>query len=308
MSTTTKPLWVRASLLAWTIAGWLMASSAGGQELEPRAYSPAPVGTTFVVAGVGHFNGPVLLDPSLEVDSLTGDIWLITAGMGRVFGLAGRQARVFALIPIAFGSVAAVIQQQSFSQTVRGLVDPRFKITIGLIGAPATKSVTAPAQRSLIVGTSFTVSAPLGQYDRTQPVTLGSHHWGFKPELGISDVVGRWTLEAQTGVWFFTTNDQYYPGIAHRSEDPIASIQTNVSYALTRRSWVAVGATVFSGGQTRVDGVADPNQQRNSRMGATLAIPIAPKQSVQFVYGTGITTRRGWDFSSFNVTWQFVTF
>jgi hypothetical protein len=29
---------------------------------------------------------------------------------------------------------------------------------------------------------------------------------------------------------------------------------------------------------------------------------------VQFVYGAGVTTRRGWDFSSFNVTWQLVTF
>jgi hypothetical protein len=244
----------------------------------------------------------------LEVDSLTGDVWLITAGMGRVFGLAGRQARVFALIPIAFGSVSAAIQQQSFSQTVRGLVDPRFKITIGLIGAPATKSVTAPAQRSLIVGTGLTVSAPLGQYNRMQPVTLGRHHWGFKPEMGISDVIGRWTLEGQTGVWFFTTNDQYYPGSAHRSQDPIVSIQTNVTYALTRRSWVAIGGTAFSGGQTRVDGVPDLDLQRNGRLGATLAVPIAAKQSLQFVYGTAITTRRGWDFSSFNVTWQFVIF
>jgi hypothetical protein len=235
-------------------------------------------------------------------------VWLITAGIGRVFSLAGHQARVFALIPIAFGSVSADVQQHSFSQTVRGLVDPRFKITIGLIGAPATKSVTAPTQRALIVGTSFTLSAPLGQYDRTQPVTLGRHHWGFKPEIGISDVVGRWTLEAQTGVWLFTTNDQYYPGYAHRSQDPIVSTQANVSYALTRRSWLAIGGTMFSGGQTRVDGVPDPNLERNSRIGATFSVQIAAKQALQFVYGTGVTTRRGWDDSSFNVTWQFLTF
>jgi hypothetical protein len=305
---TNKPLCMPARLLVCTIAGWLVASSAGGQELEPRAYAPAPVGATFFVAGLGHFIGPVLVDPSLDIDSVTGDVWLITAGIGRVFSLAGRQARAFALIPVAFGSVSAHVQQQSFTQTVRGLVDPRFKITIGLIGAPATKSVTAPTQRALLVGTSFTVSAPLGQYDRTQPVTLGRRHWGFKPEIGISDVVGRWTLEAQTGVWLFTTNDQYYPGNAHRSQDPIVSTQANVSYALTRRSWVAVGGTMFSGGQTRVDGVPDPNLERNSRIGATLSVPIAAKQALQFVYGAGVTTRRGWDDSSFNVTWQFVTF
>jgi hypothetical protein len=41
---------------------------------------------------------------------------------------------------------------------------------------------------------------------------------------------------------------------------------------------------------------------------ATLSLPIAAKQSVQFVSSTGVTTRRGWDFNSFNVTWQFVSF
>jgi hypothetical protein len=30
----------------------------------------------------------------------------MTAGVGRVFGIAGRQARVFALMPVAFGTVS----------------------------------------------------------------------------------------------------------------------------------------------------------------------------------------------------------
>jgi len=308
MLTTSRQWCVPGRLLAYAVAAWLTASTAAGQEMEPRAYSPAPVGTTFLVGGFAHFQGPVLLDPSLDIDGVTGDVWLMTAGVGRVFNIAGRQARVFALIPVAFGTVSADVQQQAFSQTVRGPVDPRFKMTIGLIGAPATKSVTAAAQPRLVVGTSFTVSVPLGQYDRTQPVTLGRHRWGFKPEIGISDVIGRWTVEGQGGVWLFTTNDQHYPGDAHESEDPIVAVQAHVSYALTRRSWLAVSGTAFSGGQTHVDGIAQPNLQRNSRIGATLSLPIAAKQSVQFVYGAGVTTRRGWDFSSFNVTWQFVTF
>jgi hypothetical protein len=294
------------TLLACTLVGSLAVPNAAGQEIESRAYSPAPLGTQFVVAGFGHAQGPILLDPSLDIDDFNGDVWLLTAGVGRVFGVAGHQARVFALFPIAVGSVSGDVQRQTFSQTVSGLVDPRFKVTLGLLGAPATKTVAA--QRPLVVGTSLTVSAPLGQYDRTQLVSLSRHRWAFKPEVGISHVVGHWTFEAQTGVWVFMTNDQYYPGHARQSQDPIVAIQTNVSYALTRRSWLAVGGTLFSGGQTRVDGVENPNLQRNSRIGAALSLPIAAKQSVQVIYGTGVTTRRGWDFSSLIVTWQFVTF
>jgi hypothetical protein len=289
-----------------TIVGFLAVLNATGQEIEPRAYSPAPLGTTFVVAGFGRAQGPILVDPSLDIHDFNDDVWLLTAGGGRVFGVAGHQARVFALFPMAVGSVSGDVQPQVFSQTLKGLVDPRFKVTLGLLGAPATKTVVT--QRSLVVGTTLTVSTPLGQYDPTHLVNVSRHRWAFKPEVGVSHVVGRWTLGAQSGVWLYTTNDQYYPGHARQSQDPIVTIQTNVTYALTRRSWWALGGTLFSGGQTRIDGVESPNLQRNSRIGATLSLPIAANQSVQLIYGTGITTRRGWDFSSLVVTWQFVTF
>jgi len=45
------------------------------QELEPRAYSPAPIGTKFLIAGFGGSKGSILLDPSLDVsDVLSGQI------------------------------------------------------------------------------------------------------------------------------------------------------------------------------------------------------------------------------------------
>jgi hypothetical protein len=113
-----------------------------------------------VVAGFGRAQGPILLDPSLDIHDFNGDVWLLTAGVGRVFGVAGHQARVLALFPIAVGSVSGDFQPQTFSQTLRGLVDPRFKVTLGLLGAPATKTVGS--HRSLVVGTSLTVSARLG--------------------------------------------------------------------------------------------------------------------------------------------------
>ena len=43
--------------------------------------------------------------------------------------------------------------------------------------------------------------------------------------------LGKWTVEAYAGVWFFTTNTSYYPaGTSERSQDPLASYQGHVSY------------------------------------------------------------------------------
>jgi hypothetical protein len=70
--------------------------------------------------------------------------------------------------------------------------------------------------------------------------------------------------------------------------------------------WLAFNGTVFAGGQTHVDDVLSPDEQRNTRLGATFSLPLSAQQSLKFVYSTGATTRRGSDFNSFNVTWQMV--
>jgi nicotinamidase-related amidase len=91
----------------------------------------------------------------------------------------------------------------------------------------------------------------------------------------------------------FTANDAYFPGGARKDQDLVLAWQTHVSYALPLRSWLAFNGTWFSGGQTRVDRLLNQDLQRNSRIGATLSVPLSGHQSLKFVYSTGASTRRG---------------
>ena len=118
----------------------------------------------------------------------------------------------------------------------------------------------------------------------------------------------RWTFDASAGVWLFGTNHSYYPARAAKRQEAVIALQGHAIYSLPRRSWLAVNATWFAGGETRVDGVLNPDLQRNTRFGATLSIPIVGQQSIKFAYSTGTTTRRGSDFDTFNATWQLVMF
>ena len=102
----------------------------------------------------------------------------------------------------------------------------------------------------------------------------------------------------------FTANDNYFPGNARKSQAPILSLQGHVGYALTERSWLAFNATWFKGGETRIDHVVSPDEQRNLRLGATLSIPAGASNSVKIVYNTGATTRRGTDFDTLSLQWQ----
>jgi hypothetical protein len=279
------------------------------QELEPRSYAPSPVGTTFVLGGFGKSEGGVLFDPLLDIDNVQADLWIATAGFGRTFDFFGRQARLLAVLPIAWGTIAGSVNDEIQSQDLAGLVDPRIKLSIGLIGAPALSLAEfARAPRRTAMGASVTLVPPLGQYSARQLVNLGYHRWAFKPEIGVSHPIGRLTIDGYAGVWLFTTNEAYYPGRIRKSQDPILSLQTHVSYALPGRTWVAIDGTWFSGGETRVDGVLSPDLQRNTRLGVTFSVPVTGQQSVKFVYSTGATTRRGSHFDTVNVTWQLVSF
>jgi hypothetical protein len=287
----------------------LGAAGLDAQELEPRAFSPSPVGTTFLFGALGKSEGGILFDPALDIDNVQADLWVATIGAGHTFGLGGRQARILAVLPIAWGSVAGTVHAQPQRQHLAGLVDPRFKLSVGLTGAPAlTVAEFAGAPRQTTVGAAVTVVPPWGQYSPRQLVNLGYNRWAFKPEIGLSQPLGRWTVDASVAVWFFSTNHSHYPARAEKRQDAVVALQGHVIYSLPGRSWLAVNATWFTGGETRVDGVPSPDLQRNVRAGATLSVPVVGQHSIKFAYSTGTTTRRGSDFNTFNVTWQLVMF
>jgi hypothetical protein len=291
------------------LIGVLLAAAvpARAQELEPRAYAPSPVGIRFVVVNFGKSAGGILYDPSLSLDNVHADLWITTIGGGGTFSLAGRYARIFAVFPVAWGTIAGEVGGQPQSQRLRGLVDPRIKLTIGFKGARAlTREEFARSPRRTATGFSVTVMPPIGQYDANRLVNLGYNRWAVKPEVGGSYSFGRWTVDGYTGIWLFTTNREYYPGHLEKRQDALLSLQGHVSYAISPRVWVACDGTWFAGGETRVGRELNPDLQRNTRLGLTLSVPMARQQSLKLVYSTGATTRRGTDFDTINVTWQLV--
>jgi len=80
----------------------VIATTAVGQEMEPRAYSPAPKGAQFVQLGYGYQSGDVLLDSSLPLKDVNIKLNAASVAYGRTFNLAGRQANV-AVLFLIFG-------------------------------------------------------------------------------------------------------------------------------------------------------------------------------------------------------------
>jgi hypothetical protein len=277
------------------------------QDLEPRAYAASPTGVNFLLAGFGRSAGGVVVDPALPVEDVEATVDALTVGGGTTFNLFGRTALLVGGAGYVWAEATGRVGEDAREVTRSGLADPRFKLSVNLLGGRALTAAefARAGARPTIVGVSVTVVPPLGKYERSKLINLGSNRWSFKPEIGVSRLIRRkWTLDGYAGVWMFTENAEFYPGSAVRTQERVLTLQGHVSYTFRPRLWVAVDGTWYSGGTTSIDGVKKADLQRNSRLGLTASLPLTRQQSLKIAGSTGATTRIGADFQTVGVAWQ----
>jgi hypothetical protein len=300
----------RVRQIRHTVAGvlWLIliATPALAQDLDPRAYAKVPVGFTIAIVGVSFSSGGVLTDPTLPVENVHADVWTPSIGVAQSFNLSGKTAQALVALPYSWAHVTGNVAEQAQYVDRSGLSDMRLRLSVLLAGAPAmTPQQFAKSPRRPIVGTSITIVAPTGQYGSERLINLGNNRWAFKPEVALSYPLGHgWLADMYGGVWMFTSNGSFYPGTAVRRQKPIGALQAHVSYSLSVKAWCAFDATWYAGGQPLVDDVPQGAPQRNSRVGATLVVPVASRHSIKVSWSTGVTDRFGTDFNTVSVGWQ----
>ena len=301
MSERSSPRPVLAAVLL--VLGLLLTSGVGrAQQLEPRAYSPSPIGMNFVGVAAAYTGGGVLTDPALPIENLNAHIFAVAPFYVRTFDLVGRLANISLAVPYAWLTASGDTQEGTQTVDRSGFLDPQLRLATNLIGGPA---LTAEAFRKrppeTTLGTSLTVQAPLGQYDSSKLVNLGTNRWGFRAELGFSQPVGPWRFELSTGAWFFTTNDDFR-GLT-RKQGALASMQAHLVYIFAPGFWAASDFVYYEGGSTQVEGQSKDDRQANVRVGLTLAAPITSSQSLKLGWSQGATTRIGSNFTAIGLSW-----
>ena len=291
------------------VATLVCAFHARAQELEPRAYSPSPLGTNFFVLALGESSGSVIFDPSLPITDVSARVGTLTAGYGRSFGLGGKQGLVTIGFPYAIAHVEGMVFEQARKVRRSGLADLRLKVSVNLLGSKAMRPAEfVKAPKKTIFGVSLTVQPPNGQYDPSKLINLGTNRWAFKPELGVSVPVGRWYLEGYAGAWFFTNNDAFYPGTSVKRQDPLTSAQLHVAYTFKNRAWLAADGTWYGGGQVTIDDGPASTRFSNTRYGGTFSLPVAKRHSLKLAASRGASARTGSNFTSYQLAWQMTWF
>jgi hypothetical protein len=277
---------------------------ARAQEMEPRAYSPAPVGFNIASFSLSQTSGGVAVDPTLPIEDVDATFNTATVGYMRTFALFGRTASAAVGLPYAWGDASGNVYEERRTATRSGLADARLRFAVNLLGGQVgDRAQFAARTRSTQVGASVTVSAPTGEYESSQLVNLGSNRWAVKPEIGVYQPFGPWSFELAAGVWLFGDNDDFYGGV-RREQDPVTSVQTHIGYTFRPHLWATADWSYFRGGATRLDGVHKHDLQENTRAGLAVSIPVTSKDSLKLSWSNGVTTRIGADFTTYSITIQ----
>jgi hypothetical protein len=273
------------------------------QALEPRSYVNTPVGINFLLLGYGYTEGEVGFEASSPIKDAKVHVHAGLLAYARSLDVWGLSGKVLVALPVAEASGSAKVKGQGMDRQVLGLADPLLRVSVNLYGAPALSMADFPTYRQdVIVGAGLQVTAPLGQYDSSKLLNVGTNRWSFKPELGVSKAWGPLILELIPAVTFFTNNDDFFGGKT-LEQDPIYSVQGHLIYEFFPAFWAALNVTYYTGGRTTIDG-AEGQQPENVRLGLTAALSLSRHQSIKLYGSTGVYNRTDNDFWAVGIAWQ----
>jgi hypothetical protein len=283
----------------------LCAGAAHAQDIEPRAYSNAPVGVNFAIAGYVFTRGGLNFDGALPItDARLGTSNAIFA-YARVLDLWGRTGKFDVIAPYTRLFGTAQFDGEPIERAVIRLQPsgvPAFGQPLRLAGAAAARVRRMEAgpdrgrQRAGLATVGPIRRQPPGQH-RRQPLD-------DQAGAGVSKALGSWTLEMQAAATFFGDNDDFFGGHT-RSQDPILSLQGHVIHSFPSGQWLSLDATWLSGGRTRIDGERGNDLQQNWRAGLIYALPLDRRHSLKFSASRGLWARTGNSFDALGVAWQY---
>jgi len=267
--------------LSFTVPGF-------AQDIEPRRWTPLPIGMNVLGAGVIFTDGDIALDPVLELEDVTVDVKTTLVSFLHAFDLWGQSARLDARLPYKDARWEGLLAGEPASAERRGLADPRIRLSVNFLDAPALKGKEFQAYRashpvSTVVGAALAVTLPFGEYKKDKLLNLGDNRFVFRPQLGLVHTRGHWSYELTGSVFLYTDNDDFFDN-SKREQDPLYALQTHLVYTSPQRWWVSLGAAHDWGGESSINGDKKDDERRDLLYGISAGLPIGSRSSVKLAY------------------------
>jgi hypothetical protein len=281
------------------------------QDVEPRRWTPLPLGIHVLGGGYGHTNGEIFFDPLLQVEDVTVKINSFIIQYVQPFKLGNKLARLDVLIPYSTARWDGLLVGVPTTVKRNGFSDPRLRFSLNLIGPNAIGPKEMMEYMSshpvnTIVGVSLAVTLPLGQYFEDKLLNLGSNRFVFRPQIGMVHSWGNWSYELTGSVFLFSNNNDF-ANESTKKQDPVFAIQTHLIKRFKKKIWASFSLGYGLGGQSLVNKQPN-NDERGDILGSlALGFPLVKTQAVKIAFIRSETVKNiGADSNSFVIGWSTV--
>ena len=136
------------------------------QDIEPRRWTPLPVGMNVLGVGVIHTDGDISVTRCSNSKMSVSMSDTAVVSYLHAFELAGQSARFDVRLPLQDARWEGLLGGEPASTQRTGLADPRIRLSVNFLGAPALKGKELQAYRAshpvnTVVGAALAVTSPL---------------------------------------------------------------------------------------------------------------------------------------------------
>jgi hypothetical protein len=291
--------WLRALVAPGVVL--LCASYAAAQGEGPRVFLLQPTGNQVVTFTYLRIWQSFSFAEGFAISGVDAKAHLFLPAYTRFFGIKGRVAQIW-LDPswrILEASVALQptpgITPTTATARVSGAGDPYVAFRVGLLGAPAlTRSEFALHPREFQLYALVGIFLPIGEYNRTRPLSLGSNRWAFRFGVPMVEAFGDperpVNLEVVPSVYIFMDNTDPF-GATRRQQKPLFSVESHIDHNFTSKLWASLDTYYRNGAETTTDGVRDNNRINQLQIGPTVGYQVTKVLGVQV--SSGVIVARG---------------
>lgn len=258
------------------------------QDIEPRRWTPLPLGSHVIGGGYVHTFGDILFDPVLQAEDVTIAIDAAALSYVQPLKIGNRLGRLDVLLPYVSAEWTGLLQGVPTQISRTGFSDPRIRFSVNLIGPKALNAQDlmayyAERPTNTMLGASISVTLPLGQYAGDRLLNLGQNRFVFRPQVGFVHNWGLWAYEFTASVFLYTDNNDFFNN-QKRKQDPTFAAQTHLIKRFKNRMWTSVSAGYGLGGQSIVDSQPNNDERGDFLYSWAFGFPITKKQSAKVFY------------------------
>ena len=258
------------------------------QDIEPRRWTPLPIGTHAIGGGYVHTFGDISFDPVLQAENVTLQLDALALSYVQPLKIGNRLGRLDLLVPYVNAKWDGLLRGDPTTVERTGFSDPRVRFSVNLIGPKALNAqemMTYYAEHpsSTMLGASVAVTFPLGQYADNRLLNLGQNRFVIRPQIGFVHNWGLWSYEFTASVFLYTTNKDFFNN-QERKQNPTLAAQTHLIRRFKNRMWASVSVGYGLGGQSIVNSQPNNDERGDFLTSFALGIPVTKKQSVKLFY------------------------